>query len=116
MKTAIGSYEAKTKLPELLRQVKAGKSFTITNRGEAIADLVPSAGAKVKDKRAAAAKLKVPIHVIGFVDVATTPAPDGATSTRGSIARRWAKDRLDELVAVGELRPRQLGDDALVFR
>ena len=33
MKTEIGSYEAKTKLPELLRQVKTGKSFTITNRG-----------------------------------------------------------------------------------
>ena len=43
MKIEIGSYEAKTKLPELLRQVKSGKSFTITNRGEAIADLVPSA-------------------------------------------------------------------------
>ncbi len=49
MKIEIGSYEAKTKLPELLRQVKAGKSFTITNRGEAIADLVPSAGLRAKD-------------------------------------------------------------------
>jgi prevent-host-death family protein len=39
MKIKIGSYEAKTKLPELLRQVKTGKSFTITNRGEAIAEL-----------------------------------------------------------------------------
>ena len=58
MKTEIGSYEAKTKLPELLRQVKAGKSFTITNRGEAIADLVPSAGVRVKDKVTAAGKLK----------------------------------------------------------
>jgi len=58
MRTEIGSYEAKTKLPELLRQVKAGKSFTITNRGEAIADLVPSAGARAKDKVSAAAKLK----------------------------------------------------------
>ena len=36
MKVAIGSYEAKTKLPELLRQVKTGRSFTITNRGEAM--------------------------------------------------------------------------------
>lgn len=45
-------------LPELLRQVKAGKSYTITNRGEAIADLVPSAGARRKDKVAAAEKLK----------------------------------------------------------
>ena len=58
MKTEIGSYEAKTKLPELLRQVKAGKSFTIPNRGEAVADLVPSAGAKAKDRVAAAEKIK----------------------------------------------------------
>lgn len=58
MKIEIGSYEAKTKLPELLRQVKGGKSFTITNRGEAIADLVPSRVAKAKDKVAAAERLK----------------------------------------------------------
>lgn len=58
MKTEIGSYEAKTKLPELLRQVKSGKSFTITNRGEAVADLVPSRGTKARDKVAAAEKLK----------------------------------------------------------
>ena len=58
MKIEIGSYEAKTKLPELLRQVKTGKSFTITNRGQAIADLVPSAGVRSKDKVAAAKKLK----------------------------------------------------------
>ena len=50
MKTEIGSYEAKTKLPELLRQVKKGKSFTITNRGEPIADLVPSEEARLKQK------------------------------------------------------------------
>lgn len=58
MKIEIGSYEAKTKLPELLRQVKGGKSFTITNRGEAIADLVPAASARVKDKVTGAEKLK----------------------------------------------------------
>lgn len=58
MKIEIGSYEAKTKLPELLRQVKAGKSFTITNRGEAMADLVPSTGMRAKDVVAAADKLK----------------------------------------------------------
>lgn len=38
----IGSYDAKTKLPEILRRVKAGESFTITNRGKPVADLVPS--------------------------------------------------------------------------
>jgi len=58
MKIEIGSYEAKTKFHELLRLVKNGKSFTITNRGEAIADLVPSLGAKTQDKAAAAEKLK----------------------------------------------------------
>ena len=58
MKRHIGSYEAKTKLPQLLRQVRAGKSFTITNRGQAIADLVPSVGIRSKDKVAAVDKLK----------------------------------------------------------
>ena len=58
MKIEVGSYEAKTRLPELLRQVRTGKSFTITNRGEAIADLVPSLAAKAKDTVSAAEKLK----------------------------------------------------------
>lgn len=53
MKIEIGAYEAKTRLPELLREVKAGKQFTITNRGEAIADLVPSQSARPRDRRAA---------------------------------------------------------------
>ena len=39
MNLEIGSYEAKTKLPELLRGVQAGKRYTITLRGEPIADL-----------------------------------------------------------------------------
>ncbi len=37
----IGAYDAKTRLPELLRQVEAGARFRITNRGRPIADLVP---------------------------------------------------------------------------
>lgn len=58
MKNVIGSYEAKTKFSELLRQVKAGKRFTITSRGEAVADLVPSAGVKKKDKAATLERMK----------------------------------------------------------
>jgi len=58
MKIEIGAYEAKTRLPELLRQVKAGKRFTITNRGEAVADLVPSESATPKNKSAAVEKFK----------------------------------------------------------
>lgn len=38
----VGVYEAKTKLPELIRQVIAGEHVTITNRGIAVVDLVPS--------------------------------------------------------------------------
>jgi antitoxin (DNA-binding transcriptional repressor) of toxin-antitoxin stability system len=57
MKTTVDSYQAKTNLPELLRQVQLGKSFTITNRGDAIADLVPSAKLP-RDKRESVEKMK----------------------------------------------------------
>ena len=53
MDKEIGSYDAKTKLPEILRRGEEGESFTITNRGKPVADLIPSrAGAR---RRAAAA-------------------------------------------------------------
>ena len=42
MNIEISSYEAKTKLPELLRGVQTGNRYTITLRGEPVADLVPS--------------------------------------------------------------------------
>ena len=42
MQKEIGAYDAKTRLPEILRRVEAGESFTITNRGRPVADLVPS--------------------------------------------------------------------------
>ncbi len=58
MKTEIGAYEAKTKLPELLRQVREGKRFTITSRGEPVADLVPSSRARGIDRAAAVRRLK----------------------------------------------------------
>ncbi|MCE5360839.1 MAG: type II toxin-antitoxin system prevent-host-death family antitoxin [Acidithiobacillus sp.] len=41
MNIEVGSYEAKTKLPELLRGVQSGKRYTITLRGEPIAELGP---------------------------------------------------------------------------
>lgn len=46
MREEIGSYDAKTKLPELLRRVESGESFTITNRGKPVADVVPSEQAR----------------------------------------------------------------------
>ena len=42
MTIEIGSYDAKTTLPELLRGVRDGKQYTITLKGEAVADLIPS--------------------------------------------------------------------------
>ncbi|MDR3754586.1 MAG: type II toxin-antitoxin system prevent-host-death family antitoxin [Terracidiphilus sp.] len=40
--TEIGAFDAKTKLSEILRKVEQGERFTITRRGRAIADVVPS--------------------------------------------------------------------------
>jgi prevent-host-death family protein len=37
-----GVYEAKTKLPDLIKQVQRGERITITNRGKPVVDLVPS--------------------------------------------------------------------------
>jgi prevent-host-death family protein len=53
VKTEIGAYEAKTKLPELLRQVQAGRRFTITNRGKPVAELGPPSTQQKPDAKAA---------------------------------------------------------------
>ncbi len=53
MHTEIGSYDAKTRLPELLREIAAGHAYTITLRGKPVADLVPSAAATSSDTTAA---------------------------------------------------------------
>jgi prevent-host-death family protein len=58
MKIKIGAYEAKTKLPELLRGVQAGKRYTIMNRGVPIADLQPAEGATRQEAAAAVAEMK----------------------------------------------------------
>jgi len=47
--TTVGSFEAKTKLAELLDKVEAGETVTITRRGVAVAQLVP---VKPVDERA----------------------------------------------------------------
>ena len=53
MHEEIDSYDAMTKLPEILRRVEAGESFTITNRGKPIAEVVPSrATSRLKCKAA----------------------------------------------------------------
>ena len=61
----IGSYDAKTKLPEILRRVEAGEAFTITNRGKPVADLIPSrAGDQLKAESAINNILKIKKHKV----------------------------------------------------
>lgn len=55
MKKEIGAFEAKTKLPELLREVQAGRRFTITNRGKPVAELGPPTLSRKPDAKAAIA-------------------------------------------------------------
>ena len=40
----IGTFEAKTRLSEILEEVQKGKEYTITKRGKAIAKIVPVRG------------------------------------------------------------------------
>ena len=52
--TTVGSFEAKTKLAELLDKVEAGETITITRRGKPVAKLVPAAiGAEERARRRA---------------------------------------------------------------
>jgi prevent-host-death family protein len=53
VKIAVGIYEAKTRLAALLREVAAGKRFTITNRGKAVAELGPPTSLKKPGAKAA---------------------------------------------------------------
>jgi prevent-host-death family protein len=43
--STIGSYDAKTHLPALLKRVEAGEEITITRHGHPVARLVPVGGA-----------------------------------------------------------------------
>lgn len=71
MHTEIGSYEAKTRLSELLRQVRKGKSFTITNRGEPVAELVPIGGVADEEATNAATQMEAFMrsHPVRGVDI-----------------------------------------------
>jgi prevent-host-death family protein len=61
----IGVYDAKTKLAELLRRVEAGESFTITNRGNPVAELIPSqARSKSKSVKAIEAMLRSRVDAV----------------------------------------------------
>jgi prevent-host-death family protein len=49
---SVGSYEAKTHLPQLLSQVEKGETFTITKHGKPIAVLSPAQQAPPRDVKA----------------------------------------------------------------
>lgn len=59
----IGSYDAKTRLPELLREIANGHAYTITLRGRPVADLVPSASAGRSDAAAAVEAMRTMLKV-----------------------------------------------------
>jgi prevent-host-death family protein len=40
--STVGIFEAKTRLSEIVRKVERGERFTITVRGRAVADVVPT--------------------------------------------------------------------------
>ncbi len=52
MHRVVGAYEAKTKLPELLREVEKGHRITITVRGRAVAELTPARASPPSVRRA----------------------------------------------------------------
>lgn len=56
--TEIGATEARTRLYELLREIRSGRRFTITNCGEVVAELVPSEAAQNRCYRAAIEKFQ----------------------------------------------------------
>ena len=49
--TSVGSYEAKTHLPQLLEKVENGERILITKRGKPVAMLVPPPAPVKKDVR-----------------------------------------------------------------
>ncbi len=55
----IGAFDAKTRLSEILRKVEQGERFTITVRGRAVADVVPT---QARDQRAFEAAVERLMH------------------------------------------------------
>lgn len=64
----IGSFDAKAKLSQLLRDVQRGRRYTITVRGRPVADLVPSARAAEEDMAAAVSAMRAMNRIRGVSD------------------------------------------------
>jgi prevent-host-death family protein len=67
----VGAYEAKTKLPELLKRVERGEHITIARHGTPIAVIVPIGAYPRKDSKAAGAAIKefARTHTRGDFDI-----------------------------------------------
>ena len=75
--STVGSFEAKTKLAELLDKVEAGETVTITRRGKPVAQLVPVAQARDDAERE---RLRALVEEIKRTRVGRgTPAGPGTT-------------------------------------
>lgn len=68
MNPEIGSYDAKTRLPELLREVQTGQRFTITLRGKPVAELAPVQGMGENELEAAIAEMRAFSKIQGLRD------------------------------------------------
>jgi len=56
--TTVGSYEAKTHLPQLLERVARGEKILITRHGQAVAMLVPAEAESKPDVREVVGKMR----------------------------------------------------------
>lgn len=54
----VGSYEAKTRLPELLKAVEKGETIVVTRHGRAVARIVPVAGHDHEDAAEVIVRMK----------------------------------------------------------
>jgi prevent-host-death family protein len=71
MNREVGAYEAKTRLPQLLREVAQGQRITITVHGRAVAELVPAGrSAAAAADAVEAMKAFAPIKGVAAEDVA----------------------------------------------
>jgi Ca-activated chloride channel family protein len=92
-----GALQASDVVPATLPRLGAGQAAIVLARVKK----VTTANARVRG------------DVFGFVSV-TVPKPiDGATTTHGPLARRWAKLELDHLIATGNVK--KITDHALRF-
>ena len=56
---SISTYETKTRLAEILRQVRLGQGFVITQRGQSVAELLPTGAGVQRAGRAAAKRMRL---------------------------------------------------------